>query len=262
MATGRPGTAAADVYCRLHVVAILQARGSAPNTGAAQAANQSRMVAGRGELPHIGTVVTRLARLDGPRLPLLLALGWECLLAAAYRARGMLVSLLREMLVARSVERTAGPSRALPDQRSAPGLGALERRAACGPLAAVALADVKGRAATLPCALAMARQVGWTPEGGMNGEANEGRLLKALDISIEFQPAPVPPEVWAGLRASAPVIISTPRHYFVADGYHRRSGWLRVGRTGRAIDGGASWMSVREIERLAGPLDGVFRLVD
>src|SRR5258708_983516 len=76
-----------------------------------------------------------------------------------------------------------GPSAGVkvPDQFNV-GLAPDEAYAACGPVAAVAFAQAYGRNPTPAEALELAKQSGWTAGGGMNGIANEKRLLDKMQL--------------------------------------------------------------------------------
>jgi hypothetical protein len=62
------------------------------------------------------------------------------------------------------------------------GLPASEALAACGPVAAMAFAQVYGRTPTAQEAMELAKQSGWSAGGGMNGIANEARLLESAEL--------------------------------------------------------------------------------
>lgn len=136
------------------------------------------------------------------------------------------------------------------------GLAPEEAYAACGPVAAIAFAQVYDRNPTPQEAMALAKQSGWTPDGGMNGITNEKRLLDKLGLPAQLEFG----ANWDHIRADAlqrqPVILSTPGHYFVIDGYDAKSGAYHVGQSGKAYRGGSDWLTPAQIESLAGAPSG------
>src|ERR671933_1067656 len=65
---------------------------------------------------------------------------------------------------------------------------------------------------------------------------------------------------WEHVRADAllqkPVILSTPGHYFVVDGYDERTGAYHVGQSGLAYRNGSEWMTPAQIDTVAGAPTG------
>ena len=55
---------------------------------------------------------------------------------------------------------------------------------------------------------------------------------------------------------SVTVIVSTPGHYFVVDGFDPRTGAYHVGQSGLAYRGGSEWMTPAQIEAMAGAPSG------
>jgi hypothetical protein len=120
----------------------------------------------------------------------------------------------------------------------------------CGPAAALAFAETNGRAPTLAEARDLAKQVGWTAEGGMNGFQNQVRLLSLMrekGLVGDFEAAPQPDwqRVTQEARSGRPVTISTPRHYFTVSGVGDK-GYF-VGTSGTDLKGGKEWMTAEEI---------------
>jgi hypothetical protein len=132
----------------------------------------------------------------------------------------------------------------------------------CGPVAAIAFAQVYGRNPTPAEAMQLAKQSGWTPEGGMNGISNEKRLLDKMGLSSQLEMG----ANWDHIRASAlqhqPVILSTPGHYFVIDGFDAKSGAYHVGQSGKAYRGGSDWLTPAQIAGLAGAPSGALFTVN
>lgn len=136
------------------------------------------------------------------------------------------------------------------------GLPDEEAYSICGPVAALAFAQQTGRNPTLGEARAIAKRVGWTPEGGMNGVANQKRLLdemgvaSRLDTDVDFG------EIAQDASSGNPVIVSTAKHYYYVNGYDPETGKLHVGKTGTARKGGAEWMTAEQIANLDGGING------
>jgi len=143
----------------------------------------------------------------------------------------------------------------VPNQFAA-SLSPSEAYAACGPVAAVAVARFIGRNPTVAEALDRAKLTGWTAAGGMNGIYNELRLLDSMHIPAHIET----PINWRHVQQEAssgnPVIISTPGHYWVIDDLDPRSGAYHVGRSGLAYRGGAEWMTADQMQQLAGQANG------
>jgi flagellum-specific peptidoglycan hydrolase FlgJ len=136
-----------------------------------------------------------------------------------------------------------------------PQLTADEAYAACGPAAAVRFAERFGRNPTLREATDLAKQVGWTSGGGMAGITSEQRLLKNMGVDTHI----VAPD-WDAIAKEAttgnPVTISTPGHYFFADGYNPQTGAFHVGRSGLDLVHGSEWMTPAQMENLMGRAQG------
>jgi hypothetical protein len=58
-----------------------------------------------------------------------------------------------------------------------------------------------------------------------------------------------------------PVIVSTPGHYFVIDGYDPNTGAYHVGQSGKVYRGGSDWMTPSQIQGLAGAPSGALYTV-
>ena len=134
-------------------------------------------------------------------------------------------------------------------------LSADEAYAACGPAAAVRFAERFGRNPTLREATDLAKQVGWTSSGGMAGIASEQQLLKNMGVDTHI----VAPD-WLAIAKEAqtgnPVTISTPGHYYFADGYNPDTGAFHVGQSGLDLKNGAEWMTPQQMENLMGKAQG------
>ena len=136
-----------------------------------------------------------------------------------------------------------------------PQLTSDEAYAACGPAAAVRFAERFGRNPTLREATDLAKQVGWTQQSGMAGLGSEQQLMTNLGIDTKLVGAD-----WSAFAKEAqtgnPVTISTPGHYYFADGYNPDSGAFHVGRSGLDLKGGSEWMTPAQMESLMGPAQG------
>jgi len=130
-----------------------------------------------------------------------------------------------------------------------------EAYAACGPAAAVRFAQLFGRNPTLREAVDLASKVGWTAANGMAGLGSESNLFDAMDIPHRQVGAD-----WNALAKEAqsgnPVVISTPGHYFTADGYDPNTGAFHVGRSGTDLRQGSEWMTPAQMENVMGKLQG------
>ncbi|MCR4375908.1 MAG: hypothetical protein NUW22_13775 [Acidobacteria bacterium] len=144
----------------------------------------------------------------------------------------------------------------VPNQFGDPSLSTDEAYAACGPAAAVAFARSNGRNPTLREALDLAKSVGWSAGGGMNGLGNQAALLQKMGIPAEMDQSGDWGKIEASARRGDPVTISTPVHYFVADAYDPRTGQYHVGASGTAFRSGKPWMTQQEITAIGGGLNG------
>lgn len=142
----------------------------------------------------------------------------------------------------------------VPNQFGDPSLSTDEAYAACGPAAAVAFARSQGRNPSLREALDLAKQVGWTAQGGMNGMGNQQRLLKAMGLEADVGAADERNMAQA-VQGGAVVSVSTAAHYFVADAYNPKTGQFHVGASGRAVRRG-DWMTLGEMEQRSIELAG------
>src|SRR5215471_11788612 len=134
-------------------------------------------------------------------------------------------------------------------------LSADEAYSACGPAAAVRFAQMYGRNPTLREATDLASQVGWTSASGMAGLGSEKALMDKLGVPTHMVGA----DVTAMAREAStgnPVTISTPGHYFFADGYDPASGAFHVGQSGLDLRGGAEWMTPDQMQQRMGQIQG------
>lgn len=134
-------------------------------------------------------------------------------------------------------------------------LSADEAYFACGPAAAVRFAERYGRNPTLREATDLAAQVGWTPGSGMAGIGSEKALMDKMGVPTHIVGADVN-AIAREAQTGNPVTISTPGHYFFADGYDPTSGAFHVGQSGLDLKSGAEWMTADQMQRLMGPIQG------
>lgn len=157
-----------------------------------------------------------------------------------------------------SWDRAAGDL--VPNQFGDATLSASEAAAACGPAAAVAFARATGRNPTLREATNIAKTTGWTEAGGMNGIANQARLLTTMGVPHRVTPQVNWGEVSASAQGGSPVTISTPAHYFVIDDFNPQTGQYHVGPSGTAFRAGARWMTAPQIQQLGRGTNGAIYL--
>lgn len=143
-----------------------------------------------------------------------------------------------------------------------PSVSSSEAAAACGPAAAVAFARASGKNVSLRQAVDLAQTVGWTAAGGMNGVANQKRLLDKMGIPAQLDSSGDWSKIAKTASAGTPVTISTPGHYFVTDDYDPRTARYHVGASGTAYRGGKEWMTRQEMEGLSGTINGALVMKD
>ncbi len=149
----------------------------------------------------------------------------------------------------KTTQMTAGAQAGLSPQAAA---------AACGPYAAVLFSQAVGRMPNLAEATQLAATVGWTPDRGMAGTDSEMALLSKMGLNAVKQAA-TPMNVNAATAAGNPLAISTPKHYFVAQGGTAEGG-LNVGSTGTVM-GGKPVMTLEEIRALGGGINDIVVLL-
>lgn len=132
-----------------------------------------------------------------------------------------------------------------------------EALAACGPAAAVAFANATGRPISLDRAVAVAREVGWTPTKGMSGPYSQLSLLQKLNIPATLETGPDPARIKREVQAGRPVIIRTaganvPGHYFVAERVDAATGRFDLGQSALVLrtSSGRRWFTLGEIASL------------
>lgn len=130
-----------------------------------------------------------------------------------------------------------------------------EAYAACGPAAAVRFAQMFGRNPSLREATDLAATVGWTSASGMAGLASEKALMDKIGVATKAIGADVQ-AMAREAQTGNPVTISTPGHYFFADGYDPQSGAFHVGQSGLDLKGGSEWMTADQMQARMGAIQG------
>jgi tape measure domain-containing protein len=122
--------------------------------------------------------------------------------------------------------------------------------AICGPIAATGIANGLGKAIGLVDVEQIAQNIGAYARGaGTFGPGAFQRILAAVGIDSHltgFQ------EAASAAMAGIPVAISTPIHYFLAQGFDQGTQQFLVGNTGTALRQGAEKMTKAAIEGIAG----------
>jgi hypothetical protein len=138
-------------------------------------------------------------------------------------------------------------------------LSPLEAQAACGPAAAVALANAVGRPVSLDRAVAVARTVGWTAAQGMRGPYSQVELLQRLNVPVSIESGVSTARLRRELQTGRPVIVRTggdgkgiAGHYFVAEQFDASTGRLDLAQSALVLRAAAGrrWYSLDEISSL------------
>lgn len=120
-------------------------------------------------------------------------------------------------------------------------LTAWESIAACGPAATVAFARAVGHDLTLDQAISAARTVGWNAWSGMAGPRSELALLASIGITAHQRGTSEDTIDWdrvvGDVQAGVPVMVVTPLHYYVAEGYDAETGKLDFGNSAMILAG-------------------------
>lgn len=160
-------------------------------------------------------------------------------------------------LIGRAPGPVGNPGEWTPNQLFASkALSRQEAMAACGPAAAVAFAKAAGSAVTLDRAVAVAREVGWTPQNGMTGPWGELALLQKLGVNATLASNVDRERIARELKAGRPVIIRTGGnalgHYFVAERIDSSTGKFDFGQSALILRSAAGrrWLTLDEIGTL------------
>ena len=140
------------------------------------------------------------------------------------------------------------------------GLSAADAMSACGPVAAVAFAKATGRTPTPQEAINLAKQVGWTQGGGMAGPQSQVTLLQRMGVNATLSQGVDWAKVATEVQAGRPVIIDTPQHYWVVEGFDPASGRFDFGNSARALkaSGGRNWLTAQEMTRINAPRSSIY----
>lgn len=131
-------------------------------------------------------------------------------------------------------------------------LSKAEASSACGPAAAVAFARFLGKGTTLDDAAKVARSVGWST-AGMKGPDSQVALLDKLGVKAKKEPID-----WERVKKTVlegkPVIIDTPQHYWVVEGYDAATGKFEFGKSGSALAQakGKTQFTPAEVDKMSG----------
>lgn len=150
--------------------------------------------------------------------------------------------------------RTASPQQAsIVDQAA---LDDPDKWALCGPVAAVLAAAAHGADWTVAQAKGIATKLGlWDAGNGMHGLDSEVQLLKQAGVNATTGAADEQRLAQDAQNGNTP-IVSTDGHYFVLQGYDPASGKFDTGTTGTIYRGGSRWLSLADMQRLAGNIQG------
>lgn len=142
-----------------------------------------------------------------------------------------------------------------PDQfRDSDGLSQAEKSSACGPTAAVAFARYLGRPLTIADAARVGREGGWWSTNGMKGPDAQVAMLQRLGINVRKENHVDWERVKREVQAGRPVIIDTPGHYWVVEGFNPATGEFDFGNSGSVFRSanGDQWYRPEEMVPLSG----------
>jgi hypothetical protein len=133
--------------------------------------------------------------------------------------------------------------------------GISTEKAACGPIAAEALARMYGNTADIGSIIAYAQSHGlWNTSDGMEGGGAFTALAQHFGVNIgDVSEAGAE----RALASGVPVVVNTRDHYFVAQGYDPASKTFDMGFTGQSVYN-QRYMTLADIERHAGPVQDFF----
>jgi TP901 family phage tail tape measure protein len=138
--------------------------------------------------------------------------------------------------------------------------------AACGPAAVALFMEAAGRTPNAREVVQIAAKNGWTSAAGMGGVEAFKKTLS--DEGVNYATLPTTAEAAQQSAAGGNLTaISTPGHYFVAQGFDPTSGKFDLGATGGGPGGALAdprasrFMSAEEITALEGPINGVIQLL-
>jgi hypothetical protein len=155
------------------------------------------------------------------------------------------------------------------------GLPLPQAQAACGPAAVALFIEATGRTPNAQEVVRIAAANGWKPSTGMGGVgafkqtlSDEGVHFATLDPTGEAAAQSVQGgNLTAISTGGAPGVPYSAGHYFVAQGFDPTTGKFDLGKTGGGPGGALAdprasrFMTAAEIQALAGPINGVIKLV-
>lgn len=131
--------------------------------------------------------------------------------------------------------------------------------AVCGPEVAAAFARYYGKSISPDQIVNTARQYGlWTAQSGMRGPQAQKALLDQLGIPVQFSPEVNSAALQQAMAQGQTGAISTPNHYFFLQGYDPNTGRYDTGQTGSVYRGGNRYLTLDDIKRIGGGLQGQF----
>jgi hypothetical protein len=138
-------------------------------------------------------------------------------------------------------------------------LSEAEKQAVCGPVAAAAFARFMGKDMSIDEAADIARPTGWDTNG-MKGADHEMRLLDAMGVKAHKEDKVDWEHVKREIQAGRPVIIDTPQHYYVVEGYNAQTGEFNFGQSAaiKKSHGGKTWLKPEELSVSGGARSGIY----
>lgn len=93
---------------------------------------------------------------------------------------------------------------------------------------------------------------------GMAGPASELALLQRMGVAATMKPTVDWAEVQRDVVSGNPVIIDTPKHYFVATAFDPQTGKFNFQASGTALKAGREWMTPAEVNALSPARSALF----
>jgi SLT domain-containing protein len=125
----------------------------------------------------------------------------------------------------------------------------------CGPIAAEALARLSGNPQQMADILAWAKANNyWDPNVGIE---NAGFGAIAQHFGIQTSISGSQQAAIAAIAAGHPVVINTPQHYALAQGYDAASGLFDLGYTGETVYG-SRYMTLAQLEARGGGFNNFY----
>ena len=121
----------------------------------------------------------------------------------------------------------------------------------CGIVAAKAFANASGKNISIEDIKKIAVQNGlWDANEGMHGPASENELLSKIGVNANETDSVDWDKVKQQVQSGKPVIIDTPEHYFVVEGYDPTTGKFDFGNSAKILksSGGVTQYTPQELE--------------